>query len=113
MATDVQGVKYAGFGRCLYCSATEDLRDEHIVPYSLQGSRPFGDASDKAEYSRSVRPFRRDVAATIPAAFPGMPNRTPSRPTTPAGDLCNVYRVREARGAIGESAGDRTYLRQG
>ena len=30
--------KYDKIGHCIYCGATEDLRDEHIVPYGLGGN---------------------------------------------------------------------------
>src|SRR5258707_332054 len=36
---DIQGKKYPGFGRCIYCGSNEsDLRDEHIMPYCLGGN---------------------------------------------------------------------------
>jgi hypothetical protein len=43
--SDVQGMKYDGFGRCIYCAATGILNDEHIVPLSLGGKAVIKDAS--------------------------------------------------------------------
>lgn len=34
---DIQGHKFPGYGRCIYCGVTGALKDEHIVPFSLGG----------------------------------------------------------------------------
>lgn len=36
---------FPGIGRCIYCPATDDLSDEHIIPFSLAGRHIFKDAS--------------------------------------------------------------------
>jgi 5-methylcytosine-specific restriction endonuclease McrA len=33
----IQGFKYPGYGRCVYCGSTGPLKDEHIIPFSLGG----------------------------------------------------------------------------
>jgi hypothetical protein len=35
---NVEGKRYPGFGRCIYCGAAGNLKDEHIVPLSLGGN---------------------------------------------------------------------------
>ena len=44
-ATDIQGVKFPGYGRCIYCGSTGDLKDEHIIPISLGGKAVIEKAS--------------------------------------------------------------------
>lgn len=36
--TNVHGMKFPGYGRCIYCGATSVLKDEHIIPHSLGGT---------------------------------------------------------------------------
>jgi len=36
---DIQGYKFPGYGRCIYCGTTGTLKDEHIIPLSLGGKR--------------------------------------------------------------------------
>ena len=48
---DIQGKKYPGYGRCIYCGSdgSEDgLGNEHIIPYSLGGNAEIKDASCKS-----------------------------------------------------------------
>jgi len=48
MTEDIQGRKYTGFGRCIYCGSDggeTGLRDEHIVPFSLGGNAVIERAS--------------------------------------------------------------------
>lgn len=42
---DVHGRVFPGYGRCIYCGATRDLKDEHIVPLSLGGTAVIEKAS--------------------------------------------------------------------
>jgi hypothetical protein len=42
---DVQGNKYPGYGRCIYCGSTLPLKDEHIIPLSLGGNAVIEKAS--------------------------------------------------------------------
>lgn len=39
---------FQSIGRCIYCGATEELSDEHIIPYSLVGDYVFKKASCSA-----------------------------------------------------------------
>jgi HNH endonuclease len=34
---DIQGAKFPGYGRCIYCGSTGPLKDEHVIPFSLGG----------------------------------------------------------------------------
>jgi hypothetical protein len=48
---DIQGKKYAGFGRCIYCGSdggSDGLRKEHLVPFCLGGTAVIENASCKA-----------------------------------------------------------------
>jgi hypothetical protein len=36
---------YAPVGRCIYCGSTENLTDEHIIPYAIAGTIVLHDAS--------------------------------------------------------------------
>ncbi|MEK9502494.1 hypothetical protein [Gaopeijia maritima] len=37
--------RFDGVGQCIYCGETDDLRDEHIVPYGLGGNLVLPDSS--------------------------------------------------------------------
>jgi hypothetical protein len=43
--TNIQGAKFSGYGRCIYCGATSLLKDEHIIPHSLGGTAVILQAS--------------------------------------------------------------------
>lgn len=43
--SEVHGKVFSGYGRCIYCGATHDLKDEHIVPLSLGGTAIIEKAS--------------------------------------------------------------------
>jgi hypothetical protein len=45
---DIQGEKYPGYGRCIYCGSdggTDRLRSEHVIPFSLQGETEIKEAN--------------------------------------------------------------------
>jgi hypothetical protein len=42
---DIQGARFSGYGRCIYCGSTGKLKDEHIVPFSLGGKAVIEAAS--------------------------------------------------------------------
>ncbi len=42
---DIQGVKFPGYGQCIYCGSTGPLKDEHIIPFSLGGKAVIEAAS--------------------------------------------------------------------
>jgi 5-methylcytosine-specific restriction endonuclease McrA len=42
---DIQGIKFPGYGRCIYCGSTGPLKDEHIIPLSLGGKAVIEAAS--------------------------------------------------------------------
>jgi hypothetical protein len=47
---DIQGKKYPGYGRCIYCGCRGEkcgLRSEHIIPFSLGGNAEIENASCK------------------------------------------------------------------
>jgi len=37
LMVDIQGFKFPGYGRCIYCGSVGPLKDEHIIPFSLGG----------------------------------------------------------------------------
>lgn len=41
----VDGMKYAPVGKCIYCGSTDDLTDEHIIPFALSGTAVLPDSS--------------------------------------------------------------------
>lgn len=45
---DTKHKHFAAPGACIYCGATGDLTDEHIIPFSLAGIMIFRDASCRA-----------------------------------------------------------------
>ena len=47
-AEDIQGKKYPGFGRCIYCNSDggkDGLHEEHLVPFCLGGNAVIENAS--------------------------------------------------------------------
>src|SRR5262245_58390034 len=42
---DMSKMQARCIGRCIYCGATDDLRQEHIVPFGLSGPTVLKDAS--------------------------------------------------------------------
>jgi hypothetical protein len=45
---DIQGKKYPGYGRCIYCGSdggSDGLHDKHIIPFSLEGNAEIKEAS--------------------------------------------------------------------
>jgi hypothetical protein len=45
MSDNVQGKRFPGYGRCIYCGSTGVLKDEHIIPFSLGGNAVIKNAS--------------------------------------------------------------------
>ena len=43
--SDVQGARFSGYGRCIYCGSSGPLKDEHIIPLSLGGKAVIEKAS--------------------------------------------------------------------
>jgi hypothetical protein len=41
-------LRHQSIGRCIYCGATEDLTDEHVIPYALNGPFKLDNASCKS-----------------------------------------------------------------
>jgi hypothetical protein len=82
-------------GRCIYCGATEDLTDEHPIPYSLGGGAQLFDASCRACADITSK-FERRVAQRQLGAFrtiTGLPTyHKNKRPTT--------FRANVRRGAV-------------
>jgi HNH endonuclease len=47
---DIQGKKFPGYGRCIYCGSTDGgdgLGDEHVIPFALGGNAEILAASCK------------------------------------------------------------------
>jgi hypothetical protein len=70
---------------CIYCGSTEDLTDEHVIPYALEGDFVIRSASCKqcaAKTSRFERAVLRD-ALLAPRTALNLRTRRPSeRPTS-------------------------------
>lgn len=56
----MDGWKYDDVGKCIYCGSTEDLRDEHIVPFGLNGTAVLPKASCK-DCEKTTSLFERRV----------------------------------------------------
>jgi hypothetical protein len=64
---DIQGRKYPGFGRCIYCGSdggADGLRDEHIIPYSLGGNTEIENASCR-DCERRINPVDTHMAQAV------------------------------------------------
>src|SRR5688572_13644979 len=72
-------------GECIYCSSTENLTDEHAIPFALQGNRILRDASCISCNKVTTR-FERSVLHESMLGIrtvQGMPSRRKrSRPDT-------------------------------
>jgi hypothetical protein len=84
---DIQGKQYDGFGVCIYCGSdggVEGLRDEHIVPYSLNGNTWIRDASCR-KCEKALNPVDTHLARAVYGHFrihAGVQTRNPKdRPT--------------------------------
>lgn len=72
-------------GHCIYCRSTEELSDEHVIPYSL-GGRIILNKASCADCARITSDFERKLARDLLGpvrAKEGAPSRTKrkSRPT--------------------------------
>ena len=64
---DIQGKKYPGYGRCIYCGSdggVDGLRDEHIIPYSLGGNTEIENASCR-DCERRINPVDTHMARAV------------------------------------------------
>jgi 5-methylcytosine-specific restriction endonuclease McrA len=64
---DIQGKKYPGYGRCIYCGSdggADGLRDEHIIPYSLGGHTEITEASCR-DCERRINPIDTHMAHAV------------------------------------------------
>lgn len=84
LVTDAHGKSFPSIGRCIYCPATEDLSDEHIIPLAFKGRFVFLKASCEA-CSRITSKFELLCARDIYGALrltEGYPSRSKrKRPT--------------------------------
>lgn len=68
---DIQGKKYPGFGRCIYCGSdggADGLRDEHIIPFSLHGNTEIRDASCTS-CEKKINPVDLHLARSVYGNF--------------------------------------------
>jgi hypothetical protein len=68
---DIQGRKYPGYGRCIYCGSDgtpDGLRDEHIIPFSLGGKTWIEKASCR-ECERALNPVDTHLARSVYGQF--------------------------------------------
>jgi hypothetical protein len=64
---DIQGKKYPGYGRCIYCGSDgskDGLRDEHIIPFSLGGNTEIENASC-TDCERRINPVDTHMAQVV------------------------------------------------
>jgi len=64
---DVQGKRYPGYGRCIYCGSdggADGLRDEHIIPFSLGGDTYIEKASCR-ECERKTNPVDTHLGRSV------------------------------------------------
>jgi hypothetical protein len=91
--TDIQGTKYPGYGRCIYCGESggaEGLRDEHVIPFSLGGRTVIEKASCR-DCERRINPVDTHLARAVFGQFrvhANVPTRNPKdRPSTLPADI--------------------------
>ena len=68
---DIQGKRYAGYGRCIYCGSDggeEGLRDEHIIPLAL-GGRTIIEKASCRECERLINPVDTHLAKAVYGDF--------------------------------------------
>lgn len=68
---DIQGKKYPGYGRCIYCGSdggAEGLHDEHILPFSLGGNTEIKDANCNV-CRRMIDPIDRHLGRDVYGQF--------------------------------------------
>jgi hypothetical protein len=64
---DIQGQKFPGYGRCIYCGAdggADGLRDEHVIPLALNGETVIEQASCRACEKR-INPADRYLGRSV------------------------------------------------
>jgi hypothetical protein len=97
---DIQGVRFPGYGRCIYCGSTGPLKDEHIVPFSLGGKAVIEAAScGKCEKVTSYLDgyLARQIFHEY-RAHAGMKSRRPKeRPTELEATIVKADGTREVR----------------
>jgi len=68
---DIQGRRYPGYGRCIYCGSdggADGLRDEHVVPFSLGGNTLIEKASCRS-CERAINPVDTHLARSVYGQF--------------------------------------------
>ena len=55
---------YESKGECIYCGSTNELSNEHIVPYALEGVHVLKDSSCKS-CADLTKKFELDVARKL------------------------------------------------
>lgn len=63
--TRVPTYRYRAAGKCIYCGCTEQLTDEHIVPFALGGNLVLPTASCVACADRTKKYEQRTLRATL------------------------------------------------
>jgi hypothetical protein len=85
---DIQGKKYPGYGRCIYCGSDggrDGLRSEHVIPFSMGGETEIKDANCVA-CQDTINPIDTHLAKVVFGDYRihvDAPTRNPEdRPTT-------------------------------
>jgi hypothetical protein len=67
MWEDIQGRRFPGYGRCIYCDSdggAEGLRDEHVIPFSLGGNTCIEKASCR-DCERKISPVDTHLGRSV------------------------------------------------
>jgi hypothetical protein len=64
---DIQGRCFPGYGRCIYCGSdggAEGLRDEHVIPFALEGNTRIEKASCR-DCERRISPVDTHLGRSV------------------------------------------------
>src|SRR5262245_55039022 len=85
--------KFPTLGHCIYCGATSNLEDEHIIPESLNGTLIFEDASCRAcatEINKVEQFFTRGILRPLRVAM-----KFQSKHKTKVSELSALFKARD------------------
>lgn len=105
-----EGRRVPSPGRCIYCIGTDDLTDEHIVPFALGAhSIVFRDASCK-RCAETIQPYEQEVLLKQLGVFRAQVDAPTRRPKSRARHADLRFVEVDGSGAAIRDLGTRTYL---